>query len=510
MVIADLLLKDNRLFENLLGVQYDYLAPFFWIHGESEELLVKELDALYDSNIRSVCFESRVHPDFCGDKYWRDMRFLLDECRKRNLRAWILDDVLCPSGTCNNLLKKSEYSDYMPWEIRECHVDIPGPVREGAISLEGHFSAETESIIAIVACRRVPDSNILTGDAVELTDCVADGMVYFTLGEGVWRIFMFVKTRQNVLPICDKLRPEATDFYISMVHQPHYDNLSEYFGNTLMGFFNDEPGFHNNHNRMYSTPSGCENAQYPWGECVSEGLAGIYGTDYCKKLCGLWYPFDDKSEEKLRCEYMNLISDAFGKNYTSKISSWCKIHGVELIGHILEDGNAHAKTGYGCGHFFKAMGDMDMSGIDVVLHQIVPGMTRYSNSADSSGTFEHYISTDKLFNVTGPAHKPRFSGKMLYKGKINLKKADSIVLDLGEVGEAVRVNINGNYVGSKPAPPYRFEISQYTSEGENEIEIEVSNHLSYSLRDGLSRFLLYEPSGLLGPINAEYYRVNRS
>lgn len=48
-----------------------------------------------------------------------------------------------------------------------------------------------------------------------------------------------------------------------------------------------------------------------------------------------------------------------------------------MIGHVIEDNNAHARLGYGAGHFFKSMSGQDMSGIDVVLHQLMPRQNRH-------------------------------------------------------------------------------------------------------------------------------------
>ena len=42
---------------------------------------------------------------------------------------------------------------------------------------------------------------------------------------------------------------------------------------------------------------------------------------------------------------------------------------------MVEDNGAHARLGYGCGHFFRAMEGMDASGLDVV-YQIWPEYTQ--------------------------------------------------------------------------------------------------------------------------------------
>ena len=382
------IIKDTRLFDNLSGMQHDNVAGYYMIYGESHDKVSKELRDMYNNNIRTVVFESRFHPDYCREKYFEDVRFMFEECRRLGMHAWLMDDAECPSGTCNFLLKEEEYFKYRPWEVREFHLDVAGPIAEGSVIAENWLEGDSESFLSIIAVKHIPNSPLLTNEFVDLTDNLHDGMVYFNLGEGVWRIFFFIKTRENTLPLIDKLHPEATEFYISQVHQKIYDNLSEYFGNTFLGFFNDESGFHNNTHKQYITPMGIADARYPWGECVLNGLKEIYGEEAFLKLLGIWYNFEDGSEEKLRVEYMDIITKAFYNNYSKKIAEFCHEHGVQLIGHVLEDGNGHAKTGYGCGHYFRAIGDQDMSGIDTVLQQHIPGMTEHSHKALTS--FGHH------------------------------------------------------------------------------------------------------------------------
>ena len=73
------------------------------------------------------------------------------------------------------------------------------------------------------------------------------------------------------------------------------------------------------------------------------------------------------------------------------------------------------------------------------------------------------------------------------------------LLDLGQVGEAVEVFLNGQSVGRKLLAPYVFDLS-CLQPGEYEITVIVSNHSGYRERDGFSQYLNFEPSGLLGPV----------
>ena len=76
---------DIRLQENLCGKQHDYMAPFLWLHGEEDSLIIRELERIYDSGIRSVCLESRTHEDFGREEWWSDMRLIMDFCRQKGM-----------------------------------------------------------------------------------------------------------------------------------------------------------------------------------------------------------------------------------------------------------------------------------------------------------------------------------------------------------------------------------------------------------------------------------------
>ena len=67
----------TNLSELLEGTCDNYVFPFFWLHGESEETLRHYMDVIEKANCRAVCVESRPHPDFCGPGWWRDMDIIL-------------------------------------------------------------------------------------------------------------------------------------------------------------------------------------------------------------------------------------------------------------------------------------------------------------------------------------------------------------------------------------------------------------------------------------------------
>lgn len=59
----------RRLDECLNNAYGSYILPFFWQHGDSHELLLEEIMAIEKSGAKEFCVESRVHNEFCEDKW---------------------------------------------------------------------------------------------------------------------------------------------------------------------------------------------------------------------------------------------------------------------------------------------------------------------------------------------------------------------------------------------------------------------------------------------------------
>ena len=71
----------------------NYILPFLWMKGESKEVILKEIEKIYECGIQAICLESRPHPDFMGPQWWDDFGFIVEEAKKRDMRIWILDDA---------------------------------------------------------------------------------------------------------------------------------------------------------------------------------------------------------------------------------------------------------------------------------------------------------------------------------------------------------------------------------------------------------------------------------
>lgn len=365
---------DYRVHNNLNQTQHNYIAPFLWLHNEDDKYIIAEIERIYECGIRSVCLESRIHEEFCKDDWWEDIKLIFDECKKRDMNVWILDDKHFPSGYANGIFEE-KYKHLQAFGITEQHIDVVGPFKDGCAMASCWLENEEDEIVKVFALKHIPNSEKYS-EIIDITDGLSGDMVYFDLPEGMWRVVFAIKTKRGKserhLPFCDMLNPETVDLFIEEVYKPHYDRFSEYFGNTFLGFFSDEPSFLNNTANGFSFDTGTPFVHYPWHDKLKEMID-------MNSLAGLWFDIENISE-KFRYSYMDTITNEYQKNFVDKLGDWCREHGVMYIGHIIEDNNTHAKTGHGPGHYFRVLNGQDMAGIDVVLHQIVPGLTECSNA----------------------------------------------------------------------------------------------------------------------------------
>ncbi len=371
---------DRRICDNLKGKEQNYIAPFLWLHNEDDELIINELNRIYESGIRSVCLESRTHEEFCKDDWWSDIKLIFEFCKEHNMKAWILDDKHFPTGYANDIFR-DKYTDFKVYNITERHMDVVGPKKECATNLSCYLSGDDE-IIAVAALRHIPDTDKYS-EVIDITEGIDGEFVYYDLPEGMWRITVIIKTQKgrdaHYQPFLDMLKPEMVDLYLKEVHEAHFERLGKYFGNVFLGFFSDEPSFLNNTSsgKMFvdiAVPKAC----YPWCDGLLDGI-----TDNVSEFAGLWFDIENVSE-RLRIDYMDRISMEYSENFTQKVGTWCRDHGIMYIGHIVEDNHIHAKTGHGPGHFFRSLKGQDMSGLDVVITQINPGFTNVAHERASS------------------------------------------------------------------------------------------------------------------------------
>ena len=375
---------DYKIKECLENKHHSYMLPFLWLHGEPKERVKEEILAIKNSGIREFCAESRPYERFCCDEWWDDFGFILKTARELDMGVWLLDDRAFPTGYANGYLEKEENAHLRKKLIREIQIDAQGPTKCAKFYVGGRVF-EGESVINITACQYKKGNNGESLDyktAVDLTASLSNGMVYWDVPKGNWRLCVTIATKpfayedNRFFYYIDMLSKSSCHAMIDAIYQPHYEHFKEYFGNTFRGFFSDEPGFLNVLN-TYANKLGIMESSYPWSDELPKMIsksAGISESEAWLYLPALWEDFGEVSS-LMRTHYMEAVTRLYQENFSYQLGDWCRDHGVMYIGHVIEDMGAHTRLGYGSGHYFRALDGQDMAGIDIVLMQDIPGIS---------------------------------------------------------------------------------------------------------------------------------------
>lgn len=408
----------NKKVEQLLKKQgANYIFPFFWQHGEEEDVLRTYMKVIDQSNIKAVCVESRPHPDFCGDKWWKDMDVILDEARKRNMKVWILDDSHFPTGFANGAM------DNQPDEL--CRQSVCCRIYETAGNECVHIDAKEilhpdafektmiENYILEKEPRQFDDDRLLSIFAVkvdekrcefqekesrvDLKPYLENDELTWKVPEGEWKIYVLHLSRNHGYhrSYINMMNRTSCKVLLDAVYEPHFEHYKDDFGTTIEGFFSDEPELGNGH--MYDMDDAFgKMIDYPWSDELEERLRTKWGTEFEFMLGLLWETgAEPELTAKARYAYMDAVTELVKEDFSNQMGTWCRERGVKYIGHLIEDDNHHARTGSSLGHFFRGLAGQDMSGIDDIGGQVFPqgedisyneGLFQHRN-----GEFYHYL-----------------------------------------------------------------------------------------------------------------------
>lgn len=353
------------------------IFPFLWLHGESEAVLREYMSAIWNANIRAVCLESRPHPDFLGDGWWHDLDILLDEARKCGMKIWLLDDSHFPTGFANGALQNVEPELCRQFltraviegedisELPACAPDWKPGRCEGNLQFTRTFD---DDVVISVTRRR--------GQAGPQTV-----VCYLTRNRGPHRTYINMADERSVRVLIDT------------VYEAHYARYAADFGKTIAGFFSDEPELGNDHLYEYGKRL-WELDDLPWSSTVEAALRKRWGESFTQMLPLLWDE-DGAAAASARYDYMDVLTAEVKHCFSEQIGDWCHAHGVEYIGHLIEDNNQHTRTGSSLGHYFRGLAGQDMAGIDDIGNQVMPQGEWNGSSGPwndyRDGEFYHYV-----------------------------------------------------------------------------------------------------------------------
>lgn len=271
----------------------------------------------------------------------------VDECQRQGMKAYLYDENNWPSGPGDAQVFVGHP------EYRMSHVEL---TEQFEVSGGRRVEREVEYADELIGVVAVPYENGQPVDfpasAVLLSAYLEGNRLSWRAPAGTWRLFVFGR-RWHVGTFfgsyVDVLNPEAIRRFLEIAYQPYGERFSEHFGATIDGIFTDEPS---------------SGAPAVWTPRLPGEFEQRCGYPLVPTLPALFQDMGPLTA-KIRCDYFRTVTDLWVNSYMKQLYDWCASRGLNLMGHLLSDGELVSQVMCN-GDFFKTMEYMSWAGLDLL------------------------------------------------------------------------------------------------------------------------------------------------
>jgi hypothetical protein len=308
--------------------------PFwFWNDDLTKEEITRQIQDFHEKGVTGFVLHPRIgipkEIEYLSDYFMELVQTAVKEAKRLGMSVILYDEAMYPSGAAKGFVVKDnpEYAS-RGLKMIEYSCDITNKITIDLTKEETLVSAQavkkqSATLIDVTSCQLLDDE---------------DGHITFTPpDDGVWSILLFVETfsggtirgihfgeddgEEHAPVSADLLNPDAVKKFIQLTHDTYYAELKDYFGDTVMAMFTDEPEI---------LGRGSAKGLTPW---TSDFLSfykasGNEETD----LPVLWFEAGEQTAE-IRKNYRKTVYKKLTEAYYHQIGEWCTNHNIALTGH---------------------------------------------------------------------------------------------------------------------------------------------------------------------------------
>lgn len=295
------------------GKEYSPI-PFWFLNDDfSDDEIVRQLEEFNSKGVNGVVLHPRIgipkSIKYLSDKYMHFIEVAIKTAARLGMKIVLYDEAMYPSGSAHGMV----------------------------VASNPNFAAQ--AIFLTDDCT--------FGKIITKTSCGK----YIVQGESGGKIrgihWGEDDEEPNAPRAADLLSKYAVDKFIELTHERYYNLFGEFFGNTIIGFFTDEPMLLGREPR-----SDC----YVWTWGFEDEIIANGGN--LDELEGLFNGENNKTVEL----YKRLVFEKENTIFYKSLSDWCIQHKIELMGH------PHKPDDIECESFFGVPGQ------DIVLRRVAPEM----------------------------------------------------------------------------------------------------------------------------------------
>lgn len=289
--------KNSQLIRELIQPGEEYTPIPFWFFNDTfdEERIKEQLKDYVEKGVNGFVLHPRIgvpqEMPYLSEEFFRAVRFIVETADSLHMKVVLYDEGMYPSGSAHGMVVEAD----------------PEYASKGIILLEEAAAREKLS--------REKSAKVIA--------TLSDGrsIVYGFTGGTIRGIHFGEDDGEPGAPkSADILNPDAVDEFIRLTHDRYYQELQQYFGNTVIAFFTDEPCSLGRNAGAYRE----------WAPGLEEELLAAGGR--LEELEGLF----TRKENATTALYRRLIKRRLRETFYARLSKWCESHRISLMGHPAE------------------------------------------------------------------------------------------------------------------------------------------------------------------------------
>ncbi|WP_184090069.1 glycosylhydrolase-like jelly roll fold domain-containing protein [Anaerocolumna cellulosilytica] len=316
--------------------EYSPIPFWFWNDTLTEAELRRQIQDFNEKGVKGFVIHPRIgiphEIEYLSDHFMEFVAFAVKEADKLGMKVVLYDEAMYPSGSAHGMVVQKN-PDYASKALKMTEYKGNGEIK---IAFD---EAEFYKIVSVQAVKKASEAEIVP-ESITLLKPEKYEISFIPEDDSDWSVLVFSETftnghirgihfgeddgEPNAPASSDLLNPDAMKEFIKLTHDRYYQVLSEYFGNTIIGMFTDEPCI---------MGRGIARGLKPW----TGGFLSYYQRQGNSELDlpYLWFQAGELTEQKRR-NYDEAINLRMEEAYYQPIFEWCDTHNIALTGHPHE------------------------------------------------------------------------------------------------------------------------------------------------------------------------------
>ncbi len=334
---------DRDLFANPTA---EYRGTPFWAWNcdlQKEELL-RQIDIFKEMGLGGFHMHCRdgMSTTYLSDDFMDLVKACTDHAKENQMLSWLYDEDKWPSGFGGGYVTKDEAYRQRSL-LFTCDPDYTPAANAILI-------ARFDIVLGEDKCLR-SYKKVNEGDNIE-------GTLW-----SVWREIAQNSARYNNQSYVDTMNKKAIERFIEITHERYFDTVGDEFGKTVPAIFTDEPQFARKGTLAFADSK--QNVTLPWTDDLEETFTAAYGESLVDHLPELLWDLPDGRVSLTRYHYHDHVSERFAQAFADTCGDWCKAHGIELTGHMMEEPTLRSQTA-AIGDCMRSYRSFGIPGIDML------------------------------------------------------------------------------------------------------------------------------------------------